>query len=315
MTFISYAQNYEDVMLWRALSSVQAGFWIDVGAAHPTEYSVTRAFYDRGWRGVNIEPEPDYAAALRAERSRDINLQVAIAATTGRATIYRIPGTGLSTFDAAIAAGHAFAGFPTAQPIEVETTTLAAVCAAHAPRDIHFLKIDVEGAEREALLGADLTTYRPWIILVEATFPGSPAPRIEAFADVLAAADYRQCWFDGLNAFFLAVEHEAWLTPYFRTPPNVFDAFVQADQAAAVARAEAAEARVAEVEHSWLEAQTALSTTAAAHEARTLEFQVELHRLEAGMRRLEIELDAMRRSISWRLLAPLRATARLLGRP
>ena len=35
MTFVSYAQNGEDVVLWRALSHVENGFYVDVGAADP----------------------------------------------------------------------------------------------------------------------------------------------------------------------------------------------------------------------------------------------------------------------------------------
>ena len=70
MTFVSYVQNAEDVMLWRALKQVSEGFWIDVGAAHPRESSVTCAFSERRWRGVNVVPESGYAAALRAERPR-----------------------------------------------------------------------------------------------------------------------------------------------------------------------------------------------------------------------------------------------------
>ena len=88
--------------------------------------------------------------------------RLAIAAVSGRATLHRIAGTGLSTFDASVAEGHAAAGYPAAEPMEVEVTTLAAVCAAHAPHDIHFLKIDAEGAEREVLIGADLRAHRPW---------------------------------------------------------------------------------------------------------------------------------------------------------
>ena len=42
--FISYAQHGEDVLLWRALSGVKNGFYIDVGAFHPINDSVTRAF-------------------------------------------------------------------------------------------------------------------------------------------------------------------------------------------------------------------------------------------------------------------------------
>ena len=44
MTFISYAQNFEDVLLWRALGTVERGFFIDVGAQHPDQDTVTPAF-------------------------------------------------------------------------------------------------------------------------------------------------------------------------------------------------------------------------------------------------------------------------------
>lgn len=56
MTFISYAQNFEDVRLWRALKQFEHGFYIDVGANDPSHDSVTKAFYDHGWHGINVEP-------------------------------------------------------------------------------------------------------------------------------------------------------------------------------------------------------------------------------------------------------------------
>ena len=49
MTFISYAQNFEDVIQWLVLREVENGFYIDVGACSPYDDSVTRAFYERGW--------------------------------------------------------------------------------------------------------------------------------------------------------------------------------------------------------------------------------------------------------------------------
>ena len=78
MTFVSYAQNFEDVLLWRALGGVTDGFYIDVGAAHPDIDSVTRAFYDRGWSGINIEPTPEYSLRLAAARPRDVNLRLVL---------------------------------------------------------------------------------------------------------------------------------------------------------------------------------------------------------------------------------------------
>ena len=60
MSFISYAQNLEDVMLYRALKHVKRGFYIDVGAFNPLSDSITKAFYDHGWRGINIEPITEF---------------------------------------------------------------------------------------------------------------------------------------------------------------------------------------------------------------------------------------------------------------
>ena len=51
---VSYAQEYEDIILFRYLHTVAKGFYIDVGCNDPEEISVTRFFYDRGWNGINI---------------------------------------------------------------------------------------------------------------------------------------------------------------------------------------------------------------------------------------------------------------------
>ncbi|MEM1062808.1 MAG: FkbM family methyltransferase, partial [Planctomycetota bacterium] len=77
MTFVSYAQNLEDVMLDRALKNIEAGFYIDVGACDADIDSVTKAFYDRGWSGINIEAVPELAEKLTLARPRDVTLACA----------------------------------------------------------------------------------------------------------------------------------------------------------------------------------------------------------------------------------------------
>jgi hypothetical protein len=74
---ISYTPSYEDVFLWRALASRvhhNDGFWIDAGAFDPVDASVTKAFSDHNWRGVNIEPLKRHFDRLVEQRPRDINL-------------------------------------------------------------------------------------------------------------------------------------------------------------------------------------------------------------------------------------------------
>ncbi|MGH7102685.1 MAG: FkbM family methyltransferase [Acetobacteraceae bacterium] len=230
MTFVSYAQNDEDILLWRALKAVAHGFYIDVGAAMVDGFSVSRAFHEHGWRGVNIEPVPEFCAELRATRPEDITLPIALGAADGERDFFTIPGTGLSTLEATIAHAHRADG-RTVIAGRIAVATLAGICREYAERPINFLKIDVEGAEAEVLAGADFSRFRPWIIVIEAIRPGRPEPSHAAWEPALIASGYRFAWFDGLNRFYIAAEHEAALAPHFDAPPNVWDAFVRFDRA------------------------------------------------------------------------------------
>ena len=78
MPLVSYAQNREDVLLYRALSGQSKGFYIDVGANDPTVCSITKSFYDMGWNGINIEPVRGVFQRLADHRTRDINLNIGI---------------------------------------------------------------------------------------------------------------------------------------------------------------------------------------------------------------------------------------------
>ena len=240
MTFVSFAQNAEDLMLWRALGDVANGFWIDVGAADPEQLSVTRAFHERGWTGVNIEPNAVLFERLLASRPRDVNLAVALGAEEGERAFHVFGDTGLSCFDEEIATAHRAAGY--AEAIRtVPVMTLAELCRRHASGPIHFLKVDVEGAEAEVLRGADWTRDRPWIVLVEATRPLSDEQAHDDWEEDLIGSDYRFVWFDGVNRFYVAAEHHARLAPAFSSPPNALDDWTRASEFALLRRAEHAE--------------------------------------------------------------------------
>ena len=222
---ISYAQNFEDVMLRRVLCHVQRGYYVDVGAQDATIDSVTRWFYDCGWSGINIDPHPDYYAQLVLERPRDINLKVALSDAEGEAQFCFVRDSGLSSLDlsaASVAAGHGLRS----DVGTVMLSTLDAVLAAHPLPEIHFLKIDVEGAEAKVLAGVDLRKHRPWVILVEATEPTRTDTTRHQFESLIIERGYRCVYFDGLNTWYLRNESVA-LIEHFRLPPNVFDAFVR----------------------------------------------------------------------------------------
>jgi len=221
--FVSYAQNGEDALLDQVLAGVERGFYVDIGANDPDVHSVTRAFYERGWRGVNVEPVGEWHERLAAARARDVNLALAVAREHGEAVLHEFAGTGLSTLDAEVARGHGHDG-RSASERRVRCAPLAAILDEHARGDIHFLKVDVEGAEGHVLAGADFARHRPWVVVVEATRPMTAIASHEAWEPLLLRNGYAFAFDDGLNRYYVSDEHADLarrFDPALRTRPVV----------------------------------------------------------------------------------------------
>jgi len=237
MNLVSYAQNQEDILLYRAFRGIEKGFYIDVGAQHPVADSVTKLFYERGWHGINIDPVPQWFELLCEDRPHDVNLRVAAGSVAGHEKFYAVAGTGLSTADAALVAQYAEAGYA-AEELDVEIRTLDEICAEHGVSAVHFLKVDAEGAEEDVLRGFSFNLVRPWVVLVEAVAPvamreGDDAHiAVETHAGwepILIGHGYEYVYSDGLNRFYVAKEHDE-LKVLLQTQPNPLDAFIRHEE-------------------------------------------------------------------------------------
>ena len=222
----SYAQNFEDVLLWRALKEIEAGFYLDIGAQDPLFDSVSRAFYERGWRGVHVEPNTHYADKLRAARPDEEIVQAVISDTPGLVDFYEIESSGLSTADSTIAERHERDGFPV-RKVSVPSMRLEALLDKLGGRDIHWLKIDVEGFERQVIESWGASPVRPWVLVVESTRPRTQEDSAD-WEPLLLEKGYRAVHFDGLNRFYVSADH-ADLAARFTAGPNTFDDFVLAE--------------------------------------------------------------------------------------
>lgn len=197
-----YPSDMEDVILYHALRSVNDIFYIDVGANDPTAYSVTKLLYDtRGARGINIEPLHHEYQLLKYERTEDINLCVGAGSQSTKGTFYT-QGQ-LST----LISDNIYVKDCKAEDIKV--MTLKEICNQYLvpKREITFLKIDVEGYEKEVLLGADFNVYRPWIIVMESMLPMTETPCYEEWESILIDAGYEYVLSYGVNRYYVAKEH------------------------------------------------------------------------------------------------------------
>jgi len=309
-SFASFAQNGEDVVLWRALGCVPAGRYVDVGANHPTDFSISWAFYQRDWCGITIEPVAAFAAMHREQRPRDIVVEAAITSEPGTPVVlHEIPDTGLSTLVEDIRSGHEQAGWQ-AREVLVETRSLDEVLteAGWRDSDIHFMTVDTEGTEPDVLRSIDLRTWRPWVLVVESTAPLTTRPTYREWEDIVVGADYQFCMFDGLSRYYVAQEH-AELAPPLSYPAGPLDGYTtlwERQLSGEIDRLREELRRVADDVVRWRAAALAAWTDAIAAAANWPTQSAEVERLRQ-------ELHAMRDTVSWRLTKPLRMVRRRVG--
>ena len=310
---ISYAQNYEDVVLERCFKDVPAGFYIDVGAWDPLECSVTHHFYERGWSGINIEPNPEYFQRLQRDRTRDINLRLALGETDQESQTFTIlKGSGISTLRSLSvdylenldARGYS------QESVEVSTVTLASVCREHVPEgtEIDFLKVDVEGWETDVLRGHDWDRWRPKVLVIEAVTPVAFDEQSgrDLFTDtssdwepIVVKEGYVFGLNDGLNRFYVRQESSE-LLEHLRVPANCMD---NAEKYTAWAS-----------QSQLIAAQQEIASLAVALEERRLEIDSraeEAERLGAALAALQERVDDLVGSTSWRVTRPLRQLGRI----
>ena|GEM_PF-6649203 len=197
----------EDVILNYVLLDIDKIFYIDVGAFEPWVDNVTKWFSLSGrGRGINIEPQLTYFNRLKADRPNDINIHTAISDKDEELKMYG--ASGLTTARQEYSVGS-LSKTISAEYVTVPATTLKNICKTHISneQEIHFLKIDVEGYEKDVLSGADFDSYRPWIVMLEATMPGTEIPTHDEWEHILFSNRYKFAAQYGINRFYVSEEH------------------------------------------------------------------------------------------------------------
>jgi len=329
----------------RALGFLDNGRYIEVGANDPTNDSVTRAFYNRGWSGITVEPMHDYAERHRAERPLDILVEAAISNNPGGTVVlHQIAETGLSSIVDSVGNSHRESGWTVTEvPVPVRRLDEILDTSGWDGLDIHFMLVDVEGAERSVLETIDLQRWRPWVLVVEATEPNSTTASHESWESIVLDADYRFCLFDGLSRFYVAGEKWAEFHEALSIPANVLDGFeryrvtvLEQDnarlgaQSAGVAgerdavraerdglveelhrRDEVNAAAIVQWRAAAVRGWAASVVRGGSAEVEQLRGEIALHvnhivHVDAELIRTRDELEAMRRTLSWRVTGPLR---------
>ncbi len=166
----SFSQEGEDRVLNRFFENQKDGFYIEVGAHHPFRFSNTALFYEKGWKGLTIDPNPDVAKLFQQFRSRDRHLQMGVGKQNEPLKFYQFEESALNTFSEEVYSKRIKEGFKLARTLEIPVMSLKNIFEKNhefLPKTIHFMSVDVEGFDEEVLASNDWQKYRPQIVVVE----------------------------------------------------------------------------------------------------------------------------------------------------
>lgn len=160
-------QEGENVILERIFAKKNKGYYIDIGAHHPVRFSNTLNLYQKGWTGINVEPNQETIEIFRKMRSRDLNLNIAVSTKKNTCNYYKFKEPALNTTDIKIYRMRERQGYRCTETSIVQTQTLNEILLQNCKKKIDLLKIDVEGNELDVLKSNNWKKFTPNVIICE----------------------------------------------------------------------------------------------------------------------------------------------------
>lgn len=212
----SYAQSGEDVIVDFIFTSLGISniSYLDIGAHHPYYLSNTALFYEKGCRGINIEPDPILHEPFLKHRKQDINLNIGISDEPGLFDFYLMVPPTLNTFSEEEANRVTVEGnglYKIDKKIKVEVDTVTNIINKyHNGKFPDFLNLDAEGIDEIVLKSIDYTNNFPSIICVETISfsPNRKGVKNQAIIDYLVEKGYLLYADTNINSIF--IKRELW---------------------------------------------------------------------------------------------------------
>ena len=166
---ISYSLQGEDILLDYYLQNKKEGFFVDIGAHHPTRFSNTYRLYQKGWRGINIDVTLGSMDIFRKKRPEDTNLEIGISDKKEKKTLFCFNEPALNTFDNKLAKTYIQKGYKLKKRKQIFTQKTSTVLDKYLPKNknIDLMNIDIEGYDYKAIKANNWQKYRPLIITIE----------------------------------------------------------------------------------------------------------------------------------------------------
>jgi FkbM family methyltransferase len=169
---MSYSQTGEDLIVEFLIGAkeIMNFTYLDIGANHPVRLNNTYKFYESGFRGVCIEPDPKVFGYLSKMRPKDICLNIGVKSNEDKnAEFFIMENSLLNTFsreEAEELVRNKQSNI--LKVITIPIRTVRSIIDQHFNgKSPVFVNLDVEGLDEEILLDFPFDKYRPYIFCIE----------------------------------------------------------------------------------------------------------------------------------------------------
>lgn len=209
---ITYAQTGEDIIIDFLIGAkkIKNFTYLDIGANHPVKFSNTYKFYEAGYKGVCIEPDPYVYSVLTKKRPKDTCLNIGIGSSASdKAELYIMNYPGLNTFSKEEAEAHEKNNHGKIKEIiQVPLKTVEQVIDENfSGKSPVFVNLDVEGLDEAIIKSFPFHKYRPAIFCIETvnyTDDATSEKRKEIF-DLMHAQGYKAFADTYINTIFINI--------------------------------------------------------------------------------------------------------------
>ena len=208
-----FAQFEQDKYLeHNVFKGFKGGVFMDIGAHDGISFNNT-LYFERtnGWSGVNVEPIKDVFDKLVINRPTSINLNCAVCNTDGTAeflcnTGYTEMLSGLTTCYDKRHIGRIKEELQcnggSSTVIDVFTKKIETICDMYNIKHIHFMTIDVEGAEFDVIRSINFEKVFIDVILFENNFTNVSIPIVE----YLQTKNYKILYAESYDIYMIHVD-------------------------------------------------------------------------------------------------------------
>jgi len=165
----SHAQYYDDLIIRMIFDvlGVENPSYLDIGANHPVELSNTYYFYERGSKGVLVEPTPELTSIIKKVRPDDVLIPKGVAGKSIKGNAILKTSSEHHVLNSFLEENIEHHGIQADGQLQIELVDINDIISEHFITSPDFISMDTEGMELDIFQTFQFDHFNPSLFCIE----------------------------------------------------------------------------------------------------------------------------------------------------